>query len=394
MPLRFEHSAPLTLGAELEFQLLNGETLDLSSSSLQVLEHLPGNNEIKAEIYQSMIEIMTGVCENAHQVGHELRETMSKLIKACEVLDLRIASAGTHPFASYQDGILFPEARYRRLLENHQWIAKRLLIFGLHVHVGMRSGEHAIQVANALLHYLPLFLALSSSSPFCNSEDTHLSSSRTTFFEALPTGGHPCTFEDWFEFQSTYARLLQSGSIDGPKDLWWDIRPSPRLGTIEIRVCDSPSTISETEAIVALVHLLCQKIDQELLSGQYRRPPSLWLLRENKWRAMRKGVWAEIIVAEDGRTRTFKEFLEGTLKDLAPFIEANKYNTQMELLQKIVAKGSSADRQRQLYQQCNSNFRCVLSALIDELKTDTPKWLANTKNKSTLIHNKGETECA
>jgi len=339
-----------------------------------VLELLVGDNAIKAEIYQSMIEIMTGVCANAHEIGNELRAAMFKLFKACNTLNLSVASAGTHPFATYEDGIVFPEARYRKLLENHQWIAKRLLIFGLHIHVGMRNGEHAIQVANALLHYLPLFLALSSSSPFCNSEDTQLSSSRTTFFEAIPTGGHPCTFEDWSEFQYTYARLLQSGSIDCPKDLWWDIRPSPGFGTIEIRICDSPATICETEAIISLVHLLCQKIDHEISSGQTLRPPPFWLLRENKWRAMRKGIRAEIIFAEDGSTRTIKEFLEGILNDLIPFIEANKYNAQMDLLKKIVAKGSSADRQRLLYQQSNCNFLCVLNSLIDELQTDIPNW--------------------
>ncbi|MBK9039837.1 MAG: YbdK family carboxylate-amine ligase [Bdellovibrionales bacterium] len=393
MSLRFEHSAPLTLGAELEFQLLNRETLDLSSSSIQVLERLSGNNAIKAEIYQSMIEIMTGVCENAHQVGQELRTTLSKLYNVCDSLNLRIASAGTHPFATYEDGIVFPEARYRKLLEKHQWMAKRLLIFGLHVHVGMRSGDHAIQVANGLLLYLPLFLALSSSSPFCNREDTQLASSRTTFFEALPTGGQPCTFEDWSDFRSTYARLLQSGSIGCPKDLWWDIRPSPGFGTIEIRICDSPATICEAEAIVALVHLLCQKIDQEISLGQSHRPPLLWLLRENKWRAMRKGSRAEIIVAENGSTRTIKEFLERILEDLAPLIEANKYNSQMDLLKNVVAKGSSADRQRQLY-QLNSNFCFVLSSLIDELQTDIPNWAYNMKHKNKLNIKKGGSECA
>lgn len=394
LSLRFEKSSPLTIGAELELQLLNRETLDLSSSSLQVLEYLSGDGSVKAEIYQSMIEIMTGVCENAHQVGHELRETLSRLSSVCATLNLKIASAGTHPFAAYADGLVFPGARYEKLLENRQWIAKRLLIFGLHVHVGMRSGEHAIQVANALLHYLPVLLALSSSSPFCNGEDTQLSSSRTTFFEALPTGGHPCTFENWTEFQCTYARLLQSGSIECPKDLWWDIRPSPGFGTIEIRICDSPATISETEAITALIHLLCQRIDGELSAGRTLHPPPFWLLRENKWRAMRGGVRAMLIVDESGKTELVKDLLDGILKDLSHPIKANKYERQMDLLKKIAAKGSSADRQRQQYQRANNDFRYVLNALADELQTDIPTWPGNMKRKNKLSIKKGGTQCA
>lgn len=393
LSLRFEHSQSLTIGVELELQLLDRDSLDLSSSSLQVLELLKGVSSFRAEIYQSMIEVTTDICQDAHQVGRDLRSSMSKLFETFDKLNLWVSSAGTHPFAKYENGIIFPEARYKKALENHQWIAKRLLIFGLHVHIGMKNGNHAILVANALLHYLPLFLALSSSSPFCNGEDTQLVSSRTTFFEALPTGGHPCTFESWIEFKSVYDRLLNSGSISCPKDLWWDIRPSPGFGTIEIRICDSPATIKETEAIVALIHLVCLGIDKKISSGQSFPAPPYWLLRENKWRAVRKGIHAELIVAEDGQTMWIGEFLNETLNDLSFFIEENNYSRHVDLLKQIVRHGTSADRQRLIYQRSGS-FEFVLNSLVNELKTDQPQWDRSTKHDSKKNKKKGGTQCA
>lgn len=383
----------MTLGAELELQLVNRNTLDLSSSSLEVLKRVGNLNSVKAEIYQSMIEITSEVCQNAHEVGRDLRQALAKLLDVCDELDLGLVSAGTHPFAEYEEGKLFPEARYRRLLENHQWIAKRLLIFGLHVHIGMRSGEHAIRVANALLEYLPLLLSLSSSSPFCQSNDTQLASSRTTFFESLPTGGHPCTFSSWTEFKEIYEQMRLSGSIEGPKDLWWDIRPSPNLGTIEIRICDSPATIREAEALVALIHLLCQKIDGEIAMGKTFPPPPLWLLRENKWRAMRRGVGAQLIVAENGQTKSVQQVLSETLVDVSPLVDLHGYKEQMSLLEKIARQGASADRQRKRFEQ-TADFQGVLHSLMEELRTDSPSWNVGIKRKARSNAKKGGIQCA
>lgn len=392
LPLPFEPSSSLTLGAELELQLLESGSNNLSSSSPKVLQLLGSTDSVKAELYQSMIEITTGICQNAQQIGGDFREALAKLYTVCSKLNLSLASAGTHPYAQYENEILYPDARYRRLLKKNQWLTRRLLIFGLHIHVGMRSGQHSIQVANSLLHYTPLLLSLSASSPFCRSEDTQLASARTSFFEAIPTAGQPCTFECWSDFLTMYEKLKQSHAIDGPKDLWWDIRPNPSLGTIEIRVCDSPATIQETEAIVALVHLLCQKIDQNLALKGDSYPPPFWLLRENKWRAMNKGIDADLIVDTAGETKKMAEYLDKVLKDLSPLIEVNDYAPQMETLRQIMAKGSSADRQRSIYRQSSKNFHPVMDALIDELRTDKPKWIeSKTKKPNTQ---KGGSECA
>ncbi|MBK7844264.1 MAG: hypothetical protein IPJ71_11305 [Bdellovibrionales bacterium] len=266
MNLWFEHSQSLPIGAELDLRLLDRDSLDLSSSSLQVLELLKGVNSFRTEIYQSMIEVTTDLCKDAHQVGRYLRSSMSKLLEAFDKLNLWISSAGTHSFATYEDRIIFPEARYKKALGNHQRMAKRPLIFCLHVQIGKKNRNYAILVVNALSHYFPLFITPFSSSPFCNGESTQLVSSSTAYFEALPRGSHPSTFEIWIEFISVYDGLLNSGSISCPKDPRLDMRPSLGLGTIEPRIVDSPATIKETEAIVALIHLICQRVDKKNLS--------------------------------------------------------------------------------------------------------------------------------
>ncbi|OYZ15270.1 MAG: hypothetical protein B7Y39_16375 [Bdellovibrio sp. 28-41-41] len=393
LTLEFGKSHPFTLGAELELQILNRETYELSSSSPLILENVGGSELIKAEIYQSMIEIITGVCQNAHQIKEDLGVAFSELLTASKNLNLCFAGAGTHPSAIYQDSLIFPCDRYQKVLKNHQWIAKRLLIFGLHVHVGMRNGDHAVQTTNALLHYLPLFLALSASSPFYKGEDTNLASSRITFFEALPTGGHPYTFYNWSEFNEIYSTLLKSGSIFSPKDLWWDIRPSPMLGTIEIRICDAPGTLSECGAIAALVHLLCLKIDQEISNGENPKPPPDWLLRENKWRVARNGVRAELIVNESGSIKSLTTVLNETIESLEIHIQNNKYESQMSLLKKIALHGSGADRQRKLFRK-TEQFKMVSESLVQELESDRTNWSLQREKKTKPNLKKRGKECA
>lgn len=374
MKLHFESSSNLSLGAELELQLLDKDTLALSSSAAAVLKRLAGFRPVQGELYQSMIEIATGICADAHVAGAELRAALVRLSAACGDLGLELAGAGTHPTGTHCENVISGGRRYQELVNNHQWLTRRLLIFGLHVHVGTRDGATAIEMFNRLMPYLPLVLALSSSSPFCGGDDTRLRSSRTTFFESLPTGGHPCRFESWEDFQLTYLGLLKSGSVTCAKDLWWDIRPRPDFGTLEIRICDSPPTVAEAEALIALIHVLCQKIQSDIA---HRRPPPeypSWILRENKRRAMLKGTAAEVIISTAGTTQGLGEYLSDALDTVAAEIKANGYEKQMSLLRKIAANGSSADRQRSVYEASGGDFHKVLRSLTQELNADRPIW--------------------
>lgn len=376
--LIFSHSEPLTLGVEIEIQLLDRETLDLKPISPQILaqaERRPElRDKIKAEIFQSMLEINTGICRDAHEVSVDLESSIKWLETQARDLGLRLATAGTHPFANYRDRIIYPAERYQNLIDRNQWIARRLMIFGLHVHVGMRDGEHAIQMNNALLHYVPLLLALSASSPFWRGEDTELASSRITFFEALPTGGHPCQVASWREFSELYAKLLRSQSIRSPKDIWWDLRPSPSFGTLEIRVCDGLPTLEEIVALTALIHSLCFFIDGQISKGRRFAPPPDWILRENKWRASRWGLEASLIVDGDGNCAPLKDHLNAVLSEVSSFGETRKYKDEFALIEELARRGGGYLRQREWIAKNGRDLNGLTDFIAREFEARRPLW--------------------
>ncbi len=386
MNLSFEPSSPFSLGAELELQLVDRGTLELSSSSIQILKAMNNPSNVAAELYQSMIEITTGVCGNAFEIGGELSAALAKVASVCDRFGLDLVSAGTHPWARHQDAVSFPRARFDEVLDRRKWIAKRLLVFGLHVHVGMHSGDHAIRTMNALMKHLPMLLAFSASSPFSGGEDTHLESARSTFFEAFPTGGPPLPLKDWREFQDIYSRMIASGAIESPKDLWWDVRPSPAFGTLEFRICDSPATLREATAIVAWIHLLCVAAERDFQKGRPAAPASPWILRENKWRAIRDGVSAELIEDEIGRSRPISLIFEDEVKRLRELVDHFAYAPHIDVLRQVLHQGSSSERQRQVYESSNGDLRPVIAVLIEELDKDRPLWLSDKK--------KGKGKCA
>ena len=373
--LVFNKSEPLTLGVELELQLLNPDSLDLYPISPKIFERVGDSHpKIKAELFQSMLEINTAVCKSAHEVHADLLQTVTLIEGLSDSIGFKIASAGTHPFAHYSERILFPAPRYQDLIDRNQWIARRLMIFGLHVHIGMRSGEHAIQMNNALLHYLPLLLALSSSSPYWNAEDTELASSRITFFEALPTGGHPCRVDNWKEFLDLYDLLIKSKSIRSAKDIWWDIRPSPGFGTLEVRICDSPPTIQEIVVLTAFIHCLSRMLDEQIMKGRQFQAPPDWIMRENKWRASRWGIEADFIINTQGDTRSaqlvYKDLVQAMNKDP----EVLGYEIYFSQLQELIEKGLSYKRQKTRMLNHPGDYKKLTEYLVQEFKNKKPIW--------------------
>lgn len=370
--IQFQTSKPLTLGVEVELQLVDPESFDLSPAAVQILNGEEGN-EIKAELFQSMLEVNTPICVNAFEVQSCLLATLKRVLIKSDKAGVRVCSAGTHPFADYRERLLYPDKRYTELLERKQWIARRLQIFGLHVHVGMRDGDHAIQMNNALLHYLPVLLALSASSPYCEGEDTMLASSRTTFFESSPVAGHPCLVNNWEEFVDLVAKMRNAGAISSLKDVWWDIRPSPSFGTLEIRICDSPPTLSEICSLTALIHALCIYIDQQISAGRRFAPPPLWILRENKWRAARHGREAKIILTEDGLTQEISELMGLLIDELAPIIQQQGYEYFLAPYKNLSGKDAPYVRQKAVYQRSHGDLRAVVRSLSEEFERDIAK---------------------
>lgn len=337
-------SNSLSLGVELELQLLNSTTLDLDPSAPKILSAVKNKSgKIKNEIFQSMIEIETSICSDANEVESDLAATFKILSDECKIHDLKICALGTHPFARYSDRLLTDSERYQYLIESRQWIARRIAIFGLHCHVGTSTPDEAIHLYRLYLSLAPLLLAISASSPFFQSEMTGLNSVRSTFFESTPAGGHPPIINSWNEFEGILAKLYRSKSITSPKDLWWDVRPSLNYGTIEIRICDMMPTINENACLIALIHLLGHCFLK--YRNEYFWPAlSEWSYRENKWRALRYGIGFEYIVGEDGSTINSRKYLADLLNDFRDDISALRYTEKLEYLLGTMLLSNPAQR--------------------------------------------------
>ncbi|MGZ5280269.1 MAG: carboxylate-amine ligase [Pseudobdellovibrionaceae bacterium] len=372
--LNFNSNKSITLGVEVEIQLIDPTTGNLKPvgpAILSVLKDKPGSQHIKSEIFQSMLEFDTPICQNAFQAGESLRSSLDQTRKLAVVNGAQVMMAGTHPFAHYTERLLTPDGRYFSLVDRNQWITRRLQIFGLHVHLGMRDGDHAIAMNNALCHYLPMLLAISASSPYWHQEDTGLASCRVTFFEAIPTGGHPYLLNSWSEFETLIQKLIYSKSIQSLKDLWWDIRPNTEYGTIEIRIADCPPTMKEVEALVALIHSLAVFIDLELASGRKFSAPPEWILRENKWRASRHGVQCDLIQDLEGTSVPFLQIWKELRQSLQAVSSEFGYEPLFQFLETIISKGPSYTRQRLHYSE---GLDAIVRHLVREGENDNPEW--------------------
>jgi carboxylate-amine ligase len=356
----------MSVGVEVELQLVDPETFDLTPAAPRLLEQLGDLPRIKPEIFQSMIEVNTGICANAAEARRDLEATVTRLRAACRAEGVRLASAGSHPFALHRERLLFPDDRYVDLIDRNRWVARRLMIFGLHVHVGMRDGEHATQLLNGALHYLPHLLALSASSPFWQGSDTGLASSRTIVFEASPTAGHPCTYPTWKAFEAFYDAMIASNAIRSIKDIWWDVRPHPDFGTVEVRICDGVPSLTRTAQVVALVHALFAWLDARHQAGERFSPPTPWIVRENKWRASRFGLDARFVLDDSGRSAHARDEFEHLATALGPVAAVQSASEEFAGLPYLLAH-PSYEHQREVFRRTGS-CREVARALVEEFE--------------------------
>jgi carboxylate-amine ligase len=283
---------------------------------------------------------------------------------------MELMCSGTHPFSDWAKQQISPNPRYARLVEDMQWLARRLQIFGIHVHVGVRSPDKVIPIVNALSSYIPHFLALSASSPYWVGNDTGLASSRSKVFEGLPTAGLPYQLSGWDQFESFMDTLISSHTIHSVREVWWDIRPHPNFGTVELRICDGLPTLREVAAMAALSQCLVTRLDTLYDRGYTLPVPKSWVLRENKWRAARYGVDAEIILDEKGTLQPIKEAVNELVHELEPV--ADKLGCADELEYALVmAERPSYLRQRQVVAN-GGTLTDVVDSLVEELRTDQP----------------------
>lgn len=376
MPIEFVGSPNPTIGVEIELQLIDPETRDLTPKSIELLEFCRGRGveRVKAEITQSMVEIDTEVSYDVKQCRGYLERRVAKLRAIANKLGIELCVSGTHPFQRWTESKIFPSERYRYLLKKFQWLARRLTVYGLHVHIGVENGEKAIAVSNAAIRYLPHLLALSASSPYWESVDTGMHSCRAGIMESFPISGLPYYFPNWEEFEKYCDILLQTGAIASLKDLYWFIRPSPSYGTLEFRICDAMPTLSETMALVALIQALVVWIDEGLSNGSRSKTVSMrryWMAPENQWVAARDGLEGMIIVNDEGKRRKISDDILNLMEHLAPV--AKRLNSYEELLyvEEIIRHGASAWRQRAVFQE-EQSLQTVVDALVKEFETDKP----------------------
>ena len=343
----FNKSPAPTIGVELEIQILDAETLELSSRAEDLLKMVPPSmkERIKHEFIQSMVEINTGVCATVAEVEKDLTSTWSYLSDITEGSGALLYAASLHPFSRVADQSVTNHPRYKRIMNELQLVGRRFISQGLHVHIGVDDEEKAIKVFNNLRIYLPILLALTTSSPFYEGVDTGLLSYRTKLFEALPLAGMPDSLADWEAFQTLAGLLVKSGIIETVKDIWWDVRPHPDFGTVEIRICDLPCTLRDILSVTALIQALVLAIAE-----QFENPePHMQILRSNKWQATRYGLDGFYVDPFFARKYPMKEAALSLYRHVRPVAETLKSSEYLDGIPEIITGLTSAHLQRVLY---------------------------------------------
>ena len=372
--IEFHSSERTSLGVEMELEVVDAGSRELQASASELLAamgegHPDGAHpKAKHELFESTVEIITGICSTVAEARADLEVTLGELRRQTDRRGLELLCSGTHPFSDWAEQKVSPDPRYHDLLEEMQWLGRRLQIFGIHVHVGVRSPEKAIAIANALASYIPHFLGLSASSPYWMGQDTGLASARSKIFEALPTAGLPYQLAGWPEFERFMTTLVSAKAISSIREVWWDIRPHPTFGTVELRICDGLPTLAEVATVAAMSQCLV-----EWMNGRYDRGEELvthrgWIIRENKWRAARYGVEAQLILDDDGHLVALRDAVADLVDQLTPV--AVRLGCVSELHHALVmVERPSYLRQREVVSM-GGTLVDVVDSLVAELRTD------------------------
>ncbi len=370
MPVKHFHSNKnFSVGVELELQLIDPNTKELTTGSSKIIQELGDYPSIKHELFESVIEINSVPCLTIEDLKKDLKKQVNILYAAASKLGIKLAMAGTHPTSNWARQEISPHKRYQDFINRIQMPVNRMLVFGLHVHVGVGNGDEAIAINNAMMNYLPHLLALSTSSPFWVKRDSGMESYRVKIVETLPTTGLPFKLHSWEEFNELVNVLRKAGTIESIREIWWDVRPHPDFGTIEVRVCDAVPLMDDVIAIAALV----QSLIASLALGYRRRDEEIghlpsYMIRENKWRAARFGIDAELITDSFGKTVPVKKEVEKLIIELGPTAKELGADKELKNVMKIFEHGTSSKRQRKVFNQSGGNWNAVIDSLINEFE--------------------------
>lgn len=358
--LAFARNDRPSLGVEIELQMVDSETMALANRISDVLAVLPDDAKgfVKPELMQSYLEINTGVCTTVSEAGTDLLGKLKVVEQVMDGLGLKLFWAGSHPFSSWQDQKVTVDERYHRLVDLMQDVARRLLTFGLHVHVGVETGDKAIAVCDRMMKYLPLLLSLSSNSPFWENRNTGLHSNRSKVMEGLPTAGLPNRMRNWSEYVWLINHLKSTGFINTIREIWWDIRPHHNFGTVEVRICDMPPSLDHVLAITALVQCMIVSISREIDEGTFQADYHPTMVQQNKWRATRYGANAELVSTQNFRRKSVNQVTLDLIERLTPIAEELNCLPQLQSLADVVPN-SGSNQQLEIYERTGDSAAVI-----------------------------------
>ena len=374
MAVEFQRSPKPTLGVEWEIGLIDPDTRDLVPRAVDVINLVrqkhPGVH-LEKEFLQNTIELVTGVCDTVPQAVAELAHDLACVREAADELGVRVWGSGSHPFSDFREQPVSVRGAYTEIIERTQYWGSQMLIWGVHVHVGIRHEERVWPIINALIIKYPHLLALTASSPGWDGIDTGYASNRTMLYQQLPTAGLPPQLSSWQEWVDYMYDQNRSGVINHTGSMHLDIRPAAKWGTIEVRISDATSNLRELSAVVALTHCLVVHYDRMIDRGETLPTLQPWHVQENKWRAARYGLEALVIVNRDTDERWVTEELSELVDELSPLAEELGCHDELQLIPEILERGGAYQRQRRVFQRTGS-WRAVVDATCEEMEELTP----------------------
>lgn len=385
--LHFASNDSPTLGIELELGLVDADTMALSNSVGRMLDVLPtGDDEetacYKPELMQSFLEINTCVCDTVGQADQDLRQKITTMEQAAEELGLCLWWGSTHPFSLWRDQKITPNKRYESLVKLLQEMARRLMTFGLHVHVGVDTGDKAVMICDRIMQHLPTLLALSTSSPFWEGRDTGLASYRSKVMEGLPTAGLPTLMRNWSEYVWLINHMIDTGFINTIREIWWDVRPHHNFGTVEIRVCDMPGNLEDSLAIAALCQCLVKYLSDDIDNGAYQHDCHPMMVRQNKWRAARFGNHAALVNSYTYEVESVSEIVHFLIDRLRPTARDLRCEDYLLKCEAIADRVSWAERQRQMMSECGDHAEIVRRLIAESRVSPAPQDSAASEPKA------------
>ena len=364
MPIEFkEGGSSYSLGVEEELPIVDATTGELVPKIEEIMSRLPEElrESVSYELFQSVLEIKTPVCATAAEAEKHLRELRGRVGSWAAACGASLASAGTHPFSRYRDQRVTDQERYRQVIQTLHWVAQREVIFGQHVHVAVPGPEESIIAHNRLSERTPLLLALSANSPFWQGFDTGFESARVKIFETFPRAGLPPAFPGYEAFENYVDLMVASGAMEDYTYCWWDVRPHPAIGTIELRVLDSQTSLKYTTSLTALTQCLVAQVLEEI--GPHE-PYDMHLAMENKWRAAMHGMDAAFYDADEGITVPARDLARVMVERLKPHAQDLGCENELEGVLEIVESGTGSQRQREVYNE-SGDFLDVVAFLIE-----------------------------